>query len=494
MTTATTVTAPEPDIPTIVRLDIATLVGHPANRAVHDDDIEDLTESMKSKIGLLQFPVVVPVSDDGYRIIVGHSRIKSAQRLGWATIPCIVRDDLDSAQELIALLGSNDRHRHFTPSQRARIDAELALLPEFKTAKAIAAATQRSSPEVAGSLALHRLGKRAHSVADSGQLTLDDAIALEELGKSNPKAVDQVLRKATNGYNFHYAIAEAHRKQRRAEVIAATTHKLSANGVTVITTPKGFPYSSKIAPLDHLEAPDGAPLDADELRTRDGFAAVVDTDYGLNPRVTYVCLDPESFGYRRTSGSYTNPDEQRADAERAARESEHREQLATAATVRLKWLRQALATQAKAKAWLDDALRHYVLGGEDFYPDDTADQLCAGTSTDTITTKRATHRFVAVIIGALHDLAFDPVNAHTARDIAQFYDLISAHGYELTEVEQAERETCHRLLASDQDGEDTEDGHESHHEDEIDLDHDPDGMPASTQDTKQPPEVTGTDQ
>lgn len=461
MTTATAVTTPEPDIPTIVRLDIATLVQHPANRVVHDTEIEGLTESMKSKIGLLQFPVVVPLSDGGYRIIVGHSRIKSAQTLGWTTIPCIVRGDLDSADELIALLGSNDRHRHFTPSQRAKIDAELALLPEFTTAKAIAAATQRATPEVTGSLALHRLGTRAHSAADSGQLTLDDAIALEELGKENPKAVDQVLGKATKGYNLQYAIEETRRKQRRTEILAATTRELFADGITVIKAPKGFPYSSKIAPLDSLETADGSPVDADAVRTLDGYAAVVDIGYNLRPRVTYVCLDPESFGYRRIGGGYTSPDELRARAERAAREDERRDQLATAGAVRSKWLRQALATQAKAKAWLDDALRLYVLFGEDFYPDDTADTLCAVASIDTVTVKRATHRFVAVIIGGLHDLACEPAHPDTARDISEFYDLINARGYPLTEVEQAEREECDRMLAPGHDGADTGHDHES---------------------------------
>lgn len=478
----TTTAAPqdaEPGLPNIVRLDLEALEAHPANRDVQDDELHDLTESMKSPIGLLQFPVVVSLPDGGHRIIVGHSRIKSARKLGWKRIPCIVRDDLSSADELIALLGDNDRHRHFTPSQRARIDAELALLPDFKTPKAIAEATQRTAPEVAGSLALHRLGKRAHGAADSGQLTLDDAIALDKLGKLHPNAVDRVLQKASKGYDLHYAIAEAEWNHKRADVIATTTQDLLAKGIAVIKPPKGFPHASKVAPLDQLKTNDGQSLVADELCNQPGFGAVVDTNQVLAPQITYVCLDPDSFGYRRIDGSYTSPEDRRAKAERAARDALHREQLAIAAMARLKWLRQALASQAKAKPWLDDALCQYVIGGEDFYPDDTADALCAPPSGDKVTAKRATHRFVAVIIGGLHDLACDPVIPRTARDVAQLYDLLSAHGYELTEVEQAERATCERHLTSDR-GDASTAGHE--------LDHDdiPDTVPAGHLSTEDP--------
>lgn len=63
-------------------------------------------------------------------------------------------------------------------------------------------------------------------------------------------------------------------------------------------------------------------------------------------------------------------------------------------------------------------------------------------------------------ISALHELANDPVDrdGEDARALARFYDLLDARGYTLTEVEQAERDACERLLACHQD---SDAGHEA---------------------------------
>jgi hypothetical protein len=54
------------------------------------EDIEEVVTSIREE-GLIQ-PVVLSLSSDGhYRVIAGHMRVEACKRLGWRSIPAIIR-------------------------------------------------------------------------------------------------------------------------------------------------------------------------------------------------------------------------------------------------------------------------------------------------------------------------------------------------------------------------------------------------------------------
>jgi ParB/RepB/Spo0J family partition protein len=58
-----------------------------------DQEIEELAVRIRQE-GLVQ-PVVLSQAQVGqYRVIVGHRRIEACKRLGWRSIPAIIRDDI----------------------------------------------------------------------------------------------------------------------------------------------------------------------------------------------------------------------------------------------------------------------------------------------------------------------------------------------------------------------------------------------------------------
>ena len=55
-------------------------------------DIVDLTSKIREE-GLIQ-PVVLRQTTDGqYRIIAGHMRIEACKRLGWRSLPAVIRKE-----------------------------------------------------------------------------------------------------------------------------------------------------------------------------------------------------------------------------------------------------------------------------------------------------------------------------------------------------------------------------------------------------------------
>lgn len=58
--------------------------------ASYDAEIERLAENIR-RYGLLQPLVVTPATDGRYTILVGHLRLKACKRLGWKTVPAVIR-------------------------------------------------------------------------------------------------------------------------------------------------------------------------------------------------------------------------------------------------------------------------------------------------------------------------------------------------------------------------------------------------------------------
>jgi len=86
---------------------------------IEDTGLEDLANSIKEK-GLLN-PLIVRKNDDGtYGLIAGQRRFLACQRLGWKTIPAIIRDITDDTDATIISLIENVHRADMNPIDKAR--------------------------------------------------------------------------------------------------------------------------------------------------------------------------------------------------------------------------------------------------------------------------------------------------------------------------------------------------------------------------------------
>jgi len=84
-----------------------------------DASIEDLAQSIKEK-GLLN-PIIVRKSREGlYELIAGQRRFLACQKLGWETIPAIIRDVTDDTDVTILSLIENVHRADMNPIDKAR--------------------------------------------------------------------------------------------------------------------------------------------------------------------------------------------------------------------------------------------------------------------------------------------------------------------------------------------------------------------------------------
>ncbi len=76
------------------------------NAGIEDTGLENLADSIKEK-GLLNPLIVRRLSDGTYELIAGQRRFLACQRLGWETIPAIIRDITDDTDATIISLSEN---------------------------------------------------------------------------------------------------------------------------------------------------------------------------------------------------------------------------------------------------------------------------------------------------------------------------------------------------------------------------------------------------
>lgn len=157
-------------------------------RTVFDEDALDELAASLAEIGLLQPVVVRPlghvpvdspsVLDKGgqYELVAGERRFRCAQRLGWDTIPAMVRptDDVDLLRD--ALL-ENIHRSALNPLEEAA--AYQQLLADFGcTQDELAARVGRSRPQIANTIRLLRLPPAVQRRVAAGVLSQGHARAL----------------------------------------------------------------------------------------------------------------------------------------------------------------------------------------------------------------------------------------------------------------------------------------------------------------------------
>ncbi len=132
-------TAEEVD-PDVRRIGVEQLASNPRNPRRRLDDIDELAESIRTH-GLLQ-PLVVRPIQDHMEVVAGHRRLEAVRRLGWATVPCVVRDE-DTETAYILTLVENLQRKDLTPGEEAQALEVLVRVHGWGT-RQIAAAINRS--------------------------------------------------------------------------------------------------------------------------------------------------------------------------------------------------------------------------------------------------------------------------------------------------------------------------------------------------------------
>lgn len=144
--------------------------------------------------GLLQ-PVVVRPKDGAFELIAGERRLRAIQKLGWPTIPAVVKEVDDRTLLTLALIENLQRH------DLSAIDEALGyqrLMDDFGVAQAeVARLVGKSRPAVANLLRLLKLPEQVRVMVHDGRLTEGHARAL--LGLSDDRAIVAMAERVVEG-------------------------------------------------------------------------------------------------------------------------------------------------------------------------------------------------------------------------------------------------------------------------------------------------------
>lgn len=160
------------------------LVDVPIDELVPDEDnprddiyagLDDLVESIR-QAGLLQ-PIVAQRRPDGLlKIVAGHRRHAACKRLGWDTIPTVIREEMGRAEVLAAMLIENSQRRDLDPIQEARAIQHLMVTHDLKSHAQAAAKIGKHQVWVSSRLSLLDLAPQDQRRVRAGDMTLDEAV------------------------------------------------------------------------------------------------------------------------------------------------------------------------------------------------------------------------------------------------------------------------------------------------------------------------------
>ncbi|WP_435586116.1 ParB/RepB/Spo0J family partition protein [Micromonospora aurantiaca (nom. illeg.)] len=458
--------------PYLAQIDPRELVAHPTNLRTQLGDLTELRASIAAS-GVLQALTVVP-EDGGMRIVAGHRRaaaaVEAIEAGEWPdgtpqTVPCLVRPDMEGTApaQVVAMLIENDQRADLTESERAAGYAQLELFG-LDVAE-IARRTGRTQKHVNAALKLTKLGEAATGAADAGKLTLEDVAELEQF-EDDPKAMERILKGVESGWGVRHRVQEEKRKRDDKASTETLTEELTAAGIRVLKKPKDWPWNCAMTKVEDLTDADDQPIDVEQVKTLEGFGAVIEGSYG-NMRAAIVCEDPDAHGYKRTKWTQYKSPAQKVAEELAKREAEERRQkLLDAGEVRRRFVVERWGSAKAAKTLLVDAMRAAVVmpGFYDRAEEELVAALAGGDPRDgqTAGIDRLNRLLVARFVAA-HEANTSTVAAgrYSNREhlVLPWLDRLVAEGYELSEAEKTwhaelvEEEAERRLAQEQEDAE-----------------------------------------
>jgi ParB family chromosome partitioning protein len=144
-------------------------------RHFDEDALAELADSIRAN-GILQ-PLLVTETHGRYELIAGERRLRAAARAGLATVPVIVRRDVDTDSLLEMALVENVQREDLTPIEQAR--GYQRLIDEHGyTQERLAQRVGKSRAAVTNALRLLKLPREVCELVDDGSLSEGHARAL----------------------------------------------------------------------------------------------------------------------------------------------------------------------------------------------------------------------------------------------------------------------------------------------------------------------------
>ena len=180
---------------------LRTFEGHPF-KVLDDEDMDNLTESIKAQ-GIIS-PLIVHIIEntDEYEVISGHRRLHAAVKAGLSEVPALIYP-LDRSEAMIAVVDSNLHRERLLPSEKAfaykmKMDAmkaqgkrtDLTLsqaATKSDTAAEIGKSQNESRDQVFRYIRLTYLIPELLDKVDEGIIALSPAVELSYLPKEQQK-------------------------------------------------------------------------------------------------------------------------------------------------------------------------------------------------------------------------------------------------------------------------------------------------------------------
>jgi ParB/RepB/Spo0J family partition protein len=271
------------------------LSANPLNGRRKLTGIDELAASIR-EVGILEPLLVVPSEGGGLVIAAGHRRFAAAELAELATVPCIVRTDLDEAQVLQTAIVENTHRENLTYLEEAEQLQRLMTLRAV-TVRDLAKAVGRSAQYVSGRLSLLALPESAQQALDDGRITLETAQQLADLAEY-PEIVDELV--GPEGVDL-YLLEVAVRRVTVERECARLVEEAAAKGQRLIEQEPhslGYRYVATMDLSPHQQA----------AHTRRGCHAVyLDRSYD-KPRLVAVCTDPDKHRPTQPSTADAGPD------------------------------------------------------------------------------------------------------------------------------------------------------------------------------------------
>jgi ParB family chromosome partitioning protein len=159
-------------------------------REFSESELHELQLSLQTS-GLLQPIAVRPRGEGRFELIAGERRFRAASRLGWTTIPAVIRDVSDEQLLSLALV-ENLQREDLNPIEEAQ--GYRQLINEFGLAhQQVAQAVGKDRSTVTNALRLLSLPEEVQHLVRDGSLTLGHARAL--LGVPPGTSLAELARK-----------------------------------------------------------------------------------------------------------------------------------------------------------------------------------------------------------------------------------------------------------------------------------------------------------
>lgn len=187
---------------------LRTFEGHPF-QVLDDEDMNSLTESIKTQ-GIISPLIVRPIENtDEYEVVSGHRRLHAAVKAGLTEVPALIYP-LDRNEAMIAVVDSNLHRERILPSEKAfaykmkmeamkaqgkRTDLTLSqAATKSDTAAEIGKARNESRDQVFRYIRLTHLVPELLQKVDEGVIALSPAVELSYLSEEQQKILLDAMR------------------------------------------------------------------------------------------------------------------------------------------------------------------------------------------------------------------------------------------------------------------------------------------------------------